>query len=700
MPTQPCPNCGLAIDTSVFVSGQKIPCPRCALSIEISRSDVASRRVAGGISVKPLAATEPTHPADSRPTSDTRLFGSGEPGATAVRPQLNVPGYQLVQVIGRGGMGEVWQAKQVSLGREVAIKVLAQNLASEDEFVKRFEKEAAALAALSHPGIVQIIDRGTAEGVPFFAMEFVHGQTLRELIEARRLSPGEALKIITQVGAAIDYAHARGVIHRDLKPENILIDAEGRVKVADFGLAGIRDQRFNVTRTSMTMGTLNYMAPEQRKDAKSVDARADIFSLGVMLYELLTGDVPVGHFKPPSELVPALDHRIDVVVLRALEPEPAARFQKASEMIRMLEGLLSTISLPAESLPDAVPPVRPQGLEVPAVATRPDSPGNVGTHPPELHTLAPRVVTHVRRAGRFGMGLVVTFALLLGTLVILKVVLGKDFISIEDHGLSLIGGRIRLAGSGAVDAGPAAMPADTHADVGIALESHGSAPGEVVLDSALGSGTDATLIALDGAWQAGAEGLTARAFDRMENASAHPRATLEEPSFRLRDFSVQVTVSLDPTPPAGYTPQRPRAVLFFHGESNFLELTMQLGDKPVYRLFNKYTDSGGKLQLDRAGDAEFNQLSPPPPRTKVVLRLVSKGGQLTLLADNKPVLQRPLKLGAEVIAQVGRIGFGCEEATCRFSGLHVEGSAVKDRALFKEDQHAHTIRAPLEARAR
>jgi hypothetical protein len=467
--------------------------------------------------------------------------------------------------------------------------------------------------------------------------------------------------------------------------------------VADFGLAGIRDARFNVTRTSMTMGTLNYMAPEQRKDARSVDSRADIFSLGVMLYELLTGDVPMGHFKLPSALDPRIDPRVDAVVLRALEAEPAARFQKASELIRALEGLLSTVSLPAESLPDAPLPVRPP-MAPPQVSTRPDAPGNVQTHPPESATSIPKVVTHVRRAGRFGLGIVVTFALALGTLVILKMALGKNFISVDENGVALLGGRIRFGGMGRADAGQAALPRDTHADVDIALQSRGSPPGEMGLDSTLGRGDDASLIALDGEWAATDGGLVAREFGKLESQGAHPRASLEEPSFRLRNLSVQVTVSVDPTPPAGYAPQRPRAVLFFHGESNLLELSMQLGDKAMYRLYNKYTDAAGKLQVDRAGDAEFNSIAPPPPRTEVVLRLVSKGGQLTVLADDKPVLQRPLKLPDSAVGQVGRIGFGCEEATCRFTALHLEGTAVKDRALFKEDQHAHTIRAAVEAR--
>ncbi|MFY0577371.1 serine/threonine-protein kinase [Cystobacter fuscus] len=249
----------------------------------------------------------------------------GDLESTFVGGTLAVPGYELLRVLGRGGMGEVWLARQMSLGRRVAVKVLPPRLAKDPEFVQRFDKEATALATLSHPHIVQIIDRGVAGEHYYFVMEYVEGRSLRDVMG--ELSPPEALRVALQVARALECAQEKDIIHRDLKPENILVDGRGHVKVADFGLAGIRrpDSTERLTATSVAMGTLNYMAPEQRRDAKNVDGRADLFSLGVMLYEMLTGEVPVGRFRLPSERVPGLDKRVDAVVERLLETEPEAR---------------------------------------------------------------------------------------------------------------------------------------------------------------------------------------------------------------------------------------------------------------------------------------------------------------------------------------------------------------------------------------
>ncbi|MFY2559884.1 serine/threonine-protein kinase [Corallococcus terminator] len=263
--------------------------------------------------------------------------------------RVELPGFELLELLGRGGMGEVWLARQTSLGRTVAVKLLPPKLAKDPEFVARFEKEATALAALNHPNIVQIIDRGVAgDEHYYFVMEFVEGRSLREAITAGALSPQQSLRLMLQVARAVECAHDKDIIHRDLKPENILLDGRGNVKVADFGLAGIRqsESRLQLTATAVAMGTLNYMAPEQRRDAKNVDGRADLFSLGVVLYELLTGDVPLGRFKLPSQRVPGLDPRVDLVVERLLETEPEARYEKAGELCAALEAMISTSSAP------------------------------------------------------------------------------------------------------------------------------------------------------------------------------------------------------------------------------------------------------------------------------------------------------------------------------------------------------------------
>lgn len=272
-----------------------------------------------------------------------------------VRQDDLIPGYRLVQVVGKGGMGEVHQAVQLSLGRTVAVKLLKPELARDEAFVARFEKEAAALATLRHPNIVSIVDRGKAAETYYLVMEFVDGPSLRERMRDPDFDWLTALKTLALVGRAIDYAHGRGVIHRDLKPENILFDDQaGSIpKVTDFGLAGIDEKAGlepkNLTQTNVAMGTASYMAPEQRVDAKTAGPRADLYALGVMLYELLTGELPLGHFDPPSVKKPGTDKRLDAIVARCLKPAPEDRYPTVAAFLAELELLLPMTSGPAPS---------------------------------------------------------------------------------------------------------------------------------------------------------------------------------------------------------------------------------------------------------------------------------------------------------------------------------------------------------------
>ncbi|MHB8873937.1 MAG: serine/threonine-protein kinase [Myxococcaceae bacterium] len=266
---------------------------------------------------------------------------------TRPRPPDAIPGYRLEKLVGKGGMGEVHRAVQLSLGRTVAVKLLAAELAKDPTFVTRFEKEGTALATLSHPNVVSIVDKGKAGNTYYLVMEFVDGPSMREVMRSPLHEPGESLKMARDLCKAIEYAHSRGVIHRDLKPENILFDdqAGGIAKVTDFGLAGFVDEgvvsaRFNLTETHVSMGTFSYMAPEQRVDAKSADHRADIYSIGVILYELLVGEVPAGNFDPPSQRKPGLDKRLDGIVNRCLKAVPADRYQKVSDLLVDLEPLV------------------------------------------------------------------------------------------------------------------------------------------------------------------------------------------------------------------------------------------------------------------------------------------------------------------------------------------------------------------------
>ncbi len=352
---------------SVHVSGQRIPCRRCALRFEVVRRDVVtgeapvrpSRTPPALPSLEPIsgevvpsadpsvaAAAELTihHAPEPRevglaPTMANRSRRAASPAPTAVPPR-QFPGFELTELLGRGGMGEVWKARQLSLGRDVAIKILSRDLAQDPDFVKRFDLEAAALTSLSHPHVVSIIDRGRHDGLLFFAMELVDGKSLRERLSGGQLPLEEVLRLLAQILSALGHAHKKGIVHRDLKPENVLLDEQGTVKVVDFGLAAMAGLRVEdrITRSAVAMGTMSYMAPEQRRDAHAVDHRADLYSTGVVLYELLTGDVPVGAYQPPSTSRVEVARAIDRVVERALAPEPELRFQSAGEMAAALES--------------------------------------------------------------------------------------------------------------------------------------------------------------------------------------------------------------------------------------------------------------------------------------------------------------------------------------------------------------------------
>jgi len=241
------------------------------------------------------------------------------------------PNLEILGPLGKGGMGVVYKARQTRLNRTVAVKVLSERLMEEPQFIERFEREAAAMALLSHPNIVAIHDSGVHGGIPYLVMEYVEGTPLRKLLGKGPIEPRRALDIAASLCDALRYAHGRGVIHRDIKPENILIDKDGRVKVADFGLARLtHDETTPITLTGARLGTPSYMSPEQVERSAKIDHRADLYALGVVLYELLTGGLPIGHFKPPSKVVD-VDHGIDRLVLRLLEKLPDSRPQSAAE---------------------------------------------------------------------------------------------------------------------------------------------------------------------------------------------------------------------------------------------------------------------------------------------------------------------------------------------------------------------------------
>lgn len=265
---------------------------------------------------------------ESTPLNEPTLAWNGH--ATATR-------YERLDLLGRGGMGEVYRARQTELDRFVALKLILAERSSDPMFVARFRREALAMARLSHPNIVAIHDYGELDGRPFLAMEYISGTSLRVKLRRNSLSFAEAYSVALQLCEAIAYAHESGVVHRDLKPENVLVTDDGRVKVADFGLAKLADRSpfADLTAEGVVLGTLRYMAPEQLAGASEVDARADVYSLGVMLYELFTGALPVGRFAPPSQ-ASATPRAFDAVVLRALEGDPQRRFPSGRELLESL----------------------------------------------------------------------------------------------------------------------------------------------------------------------------------------------------------------------------------------------------------------------------------------------------------------------------------------------------------------------------
>ena len=309
---------------------EKHSIPRQQASIPLA---AASRGMSSSAAAAMLGAVQPR-----------AARGGWQPPAPA-ELQRDFPQYEIVAMIGRGGMGAVFSAWQRSLDRLVAIKILPPDI--EDglgNFAQRFKQEAKAMAQFHHPGIVAVYDAGeTPAGLLYFIMEFIEGTNVQQLLAAQgRLPVEQALGIAAHVCDALACAHRHGVVHRDIKPANIMVDTEGQVKVADFGLAKVAARESGLlTMTSVTVGTPDFMAPESLVPGVQVDGRADLYAVGVMLYQMLTGQLPRGRFVAPSRAVPRLDRTLDVIVDRTLQPERDARYASAIELRAALEPVLA-----------------------------------------------------------------------------------------------------------------------------------------------------------------------------------------------------------------------------------------------------------------------------------------------------------------------------------------------------------------------
>lgn len=331
---QRCPNCSAKYDVGIYVTGQKVRCRRCGIKFAVQRNDT---RVGGAAAAVPKdgPVPRPAHKPVRTATND-------------IAPGTMLHGFEVTSVLGRGAMGTVYRGRQLSLDRPVAVKVMSSDLASQQEFILRFRREAAALAALNHPNVVGIVDQGNVDEHWFFVMEFVEGPTLRRVLSQKALRLSQAIDLAVQIGRGLDYAHGKGVVHRDLKPENVLLWDGGSgfvAKICDFGLADIlySDRSYaNLTGSRISMGTVNYMAPEQRQDAGRVDQRADVYSYAVMIYEMLTGALPLGRFPEPSKKNPSVDPRLDTVLMQALEPDARRRPPRVQGIMEALQSAAVT----------------------------------------------------------------------------------------------------------------------------------------------------------------------------------------------------------------------------------------------------------------------------------------------------------------------------------------------------------------------
>ncbi|MDQ2984538.1 MAG: Stk1 family PASTA domain-containing Ser/Thr kinase [Actinomycetota bacterium] len=302
--------------------------------------------------------------------------------------------YRIIRKLGAGGMANVYLAEDQELGRRVAIKILNDRHAGDDQFIERFRREAKNAAGLSHPNIVSIYDRGEAEGTYYIAMEFLDGRSLKELILTRGPAPvARSIEYARQILAALAHAHQGGIVHRDIKPHNVVVNGDGRLKVTDFGIA--RSGASQMTEVGSIIGTAQYLSPEQARGSP-VDQRSDLYSVGIVLYEMLTGKVPftgdtpleiaMKHLsaipKPPSQVRRDVPHDLDLIVLRALAKDPDERYQSAEEMDDDLTRVARGLSVAAETADAATQVLAGSGITTAATAISPRPRAAAAPRPP------------------------------------------------------------------------------------------------------------------------------------------------------------------------------------------------------------------------------------------------------------------------------------------------------------------------------
>jgi hypothetical protein len=370
------------------------PSPAKAADLEATQGLDAPARPAN------LEATQGLEPAAARPAAPldaTQALGPGTGQAAAgkqpAQEKVSIIGdFKLIKLLGKGGMGSVYKAIEMSIDRPCALKVMAKHLADNKDFVERFRREARIQCNLDHPNIVRGYRVAEERGLQLFAMEFIDGQSVQGwLKKLGKFSVGDALHITLAVLHAMQYAHEKNMIHRDIKPDNVMITSKGVVKVADLGLAKALDEDMSLTQSGMGAGTPYYMSPEQAANAKHVDARTDIYAIGCMLYVFLTGQMPFrgnttlelikakedGRFDPVRKYNPEVPEKLDLIIAKMIQKKPEHRFQSCAEVIAAIEELglanetLSFIEGATGRLPGA-PVAAPSKAKttVPAVSTQ------------------------------------------------------------------------------------------------------------------------------------------------------------------------------------------------------------------------------------------------------------------------------------------------------------------------------------------
>ena len=357
-----CPVCRIQSAVDSYVPGSAQICGRCGAKLVLD--DVPAALEDAPAEPRKLDAPAPRREAErlQEKTAQRAALTRMPEAAPSADPCIGkvLGGCQILEKIGHGGMGMVYKAKQLNLGRIVAVKVLSKELANDAMFVRRFIQEARSAAQLSHGNIVHVNDVGECQGVFYFVMEYVDGSNVKEMLKtSEKLDVQQTVEIALQVCQALRHAHNRGIIHRDIKPENIMITRDGVVKLADLGLAKrmAAETAAGITHAGAILGTPFYMAPEQAKDFSKVDRRSDIYSLGVTLYRMLTGRVPFDGRSPIEVMINALDGRkipvrelredvpidLEAVVDRMMHKLPEKRYQDVDEVLRDLTKVLNSL---------------------------------------------------------------------------------------------------------------------------------------------------------------------------------------------------------------------------------------------------------------------------------------------------------------------------------------------------------------------